>query len=391
MSFPLSRVQAELAREKIDAWLLYDFRGQNPTAGEALELAGRMLTRRWFYLVPARGEPTLIVHAIERDNMPPLPGRKVIYAGHESLGAALRGALSGLQRVAMEYCPLGAIPYLSRVDAGTVELVRSYGPEVVSSATLVQDLVARWDEAQLRSHVRAAQGIDAAKDAAFDYVKRAHQRGASPLETEVQTFLMERFREASLVTDHPPIVAVNAHAGNPHYEPSERTPTRIERGDILLVDLWAKERGPRAVYADITWMAYCGATPPDEARRVFDVVAGGRDVGVETLRRAHQEGRTLEGWMVDRAVRDSIAAAGYGERFLHRTGHSIGATHVHGDGANVDDFETHDTRPLVPGLAFSIEPGVYLDAFGVRSEIDVFMGPGGPEIHSPVQRDWVRE
>jgi Xaa-Pro aminopeptidase len=388
-------LQRALAESRLDAWLLYDFHGQNPTAVTALGLAGHMLTRRWFYLVPREGEPVALVHAIEHGSFPSdVPGRRERYASWTSLRDALSrllGALPRRARVAMEYFPEGAIPYLSRVDAGTLELVRTYGVEVVSSADLVQRFLCRWDEAQVESHRRALAAIDGAKDAAFARAGEALRRGEALLETDVQAFLMDRFREADLETDHPPIVAVNAHAGDPHYAPSEETPTPIRKGDVLLIDLWARGRGPRDVYADITWVGFCGDRPPEKLERIFRVTAEARDVGLETLKRAHGEGRTLQGWEVDRAVRDHIAAAGFGDAFVHRTGHSIG-TSVHGDGANLDDLETHDTRPLIPGLAFSIEPGIYLpeEGLGVRSEIDVFLAEDGPKVFSKIQRELVR-
>ena len=388
-------LQRALAEAHLDAWLLYDFHGQNPTAIGALGLAGRMLTRRWFYLVPREGEPVALVHAIELGSFPPeVPGRRERYASWASLREGLSrllGALPKGARVAMEYFPEGAIPTLSRVDAGTLELVRGHGVEVVSSGDLVQRFLCRWDAAQVESHRRALAAIDGAKDAAFARVGEALRRGETLVETDVQAFLMARFREADLETDHPPIVAVNAHAGDPHYAPSAATPTPIRSGDVLLIDLWARGRGPRDVYADITWVGFCGDRPPERLERIFRVTTEARDVGLETLRRAHVEGRTLQGWEVDRAVRDHIAAAGFGDAFVHRTGHSIG-TEVHGDGANLDDLETHDTRPLVPGLAFSIEPGIYLPAegLGVRSEIDVFLAEDGPKVFSKIQRELVR-
>jgi Xaa-Pro aminopeptidase len=387
-------LQRALADQGLDGWLLYDFHGQNPTALGALGLHGHMLTRRWFYLVPARGAARLLVHAIELGSIPGhVPGEREAYSSWPSLRDALGrmlGALPRGARVAMEYFPLGAIPPLSRVDGGTLELVRSFGVEVVPSADLVQRFLCRWDEAQVASHVRALGAIDAAKDAAFDRVGEALRRGETLLETDVQRFLMERFAAADLETDHPPIVAVNAHAADPHYVPSESTPTPIRPGDLVLIDLWARGRGPRDVYADITWVASCGEPSP-RFTEVFDAVAGARDLGLATLARAHAEGRTVQGWEVDRAVRDFVAAKGFGERFVHRTGHSI-TTSVHGDGANLDDLETHDTRPLVPGLGFSIEPGVYLpdEGIGVRLEIDVFLAADGPKVFSKIQREIVR-
>jgi len=388
-------LQRALVEQQLDAWLLYDFHGQNPTAVSALGLEGHMLTRRWFYLVPAKGEPTVLVHAIELGSFPSdVAGRRERYASWTSLRDALGrllGALGPRARVAMEYFPEGAIPYLSRVDAGTLELLRGYGIEVVSSAELVQAFLCRWDAAQLDSHRRALAVIDAAKDAAFERIGQAHRRGETPRETEIQGFLMDRFREAGLETDHAPIVAVNAHAGDPHYEPSERTPTPIRPGDTVLIDLWARGTGPRDVYADITWVGFCGDRPPARLEEIFRATAGARDAGLAALERAHREERVLQGWEVDRTVRDHVAAHGFAEKFVHRTGHSIGRN-VHGDGANLDDLETHDTRRLVAGLGFSIEPGIYLpeEGLGVRLEIDVFLADDGPKVFSKIQRELVR-
>jgi Xaa-Pro aminopeptidase len=387
-------LQRALVEQGLDGWLLYDFHGQNPTALTALGLGGRMLTRRWYYLVPARGTPRLLVHAIELRSFPAhVEGTREGYASWQSLHAALRqlmGALPPAPRLAMEYFPEAAIPYLSRVDAGTLEVIRSLGAQVVSSAELVQHFLCRWSPDQVASHQRALAGIDAAKDAAFERIGELLRRGAEPKETEIQRFLTDRFAEAGLTCDHAPIVAVNGHAGDPHYEPSEQTPTPIRKGDLVLIDLWARGTGPEDVYADITWMGFCGDKPAPKMDQIFRVASGARDVGLETVALAHREGRTLEGWQVDRAVRDHIAAKGFGDKFIHRTGHSIGVN-VHGDGANLDDLETHDTRRLVPGLAFSIEPGIYLpeEGMGVRTEIDVFLSAEGPKVFSKVQQELV--
>lgn len=391
----LPALRQALAELRLDAWLLYDFHGQNPTALHVLGLAGRMLTRRFFLLLPRAGEPVLLAHAIEQSQFgPEVPGRRERYASWQSLQGGLGrmlGSLPAGARVAMEYMPGGAIPTLSRVDAGTLELVRSFGVEVVSSADLVQRFFCRLDAGQVESHRRALAAIDAAKDAAFERIGGALRRGETLLETDVQAFLVERFGAADLETDHAPIVAVNGHAGDPHYSPSAATPTPIRKGDLVLIDLWARGKGPRDVYADITWVGFCGDRPPDKLLTIFRTAAGARDAGLEALARAHREGRTLAGWEVDRVVRDRIEEAGFGERFVHRTGHSI-ETRVHGDGANLDDLETHDTRPLVPGLCFSIEPGIYLpeEGLGVRTEIDVFLADDGPKVFSRIQQDIVR-
>ena len=388
-------LQRALSEQKLDGWLLYDFHGQNPTAVGAVGLGGHLLTRRWFYLVPARGEPRLLVHAIEAGSLPShVAGARETYSSWQSLRQSLERLVSSLpgRRLAMEYFPMAAIPYLSRVDAGTLELVRSLGVEVVSSADLVQRFLCRWTPHQVASHVRALRAIDDAKDAAFAYVGESHRRGYDPTEDQVQDFLMKRFADRGLVTDHPPIVAVNAHAGDPHYVPSRERPTPIRRGDLVLIDLWAKEARPDDPYADITWVAFAGDRPPAKAEEIFRVTAEARDVGLATVRAAFREARSLQGWQVDRAVRDHIASKGYGDRFIHRTGHSIGTAAVHGDGANLDDLETHDTRELLPGTAFSIEPGIYLpdEGLGVRSEIDVVLTDEGPQVFSKIQEELVR-
>jgi Xaa-Pro dipeptidase len=389
----IAALQGALAELKLDAWLLYDFRRQNPTALDAVGLGDHLLTRRWFYLVPRQGEPRLLVHAIEIGSFPKeVAGRRESYTSWQSLEEKLGAMLAGHRRVAMEYFPMAAIPYLSRVDAGTIELVRSLGVEVTSSGDLVQRFLCRWTPAQVESHVRALTAIDLAKDAAFDLIATELRAGRRIFETDVQRFLMERFAAAGCITDHPPIVAVNGHAGDPHYVPSERTPTQIRKGDLVLIDLWAKEDAATAAYADITWVAFCGDKPAPKMEEIFSVTAEGRDLGLAMLQKAFAEKRTLQGWEVDRAVRDQIASKGYGDRFLHRTGHSIGARAVHGDGANLDDLETHDTRELIGGVAFSIEPGIYLpeEGMGVRSEIDVVLTEAGPRVFSPIQRELVR-
>lgn len=379
----------------LDGWLLYDFHGQNPTALHVLGMGGKMLTRRFFHLVPRVGEPVLLVHAIERSQFPPeVPGRREVYASWTSLREGLAGMLGALPRgarIAMEYFPGGGIPTLSRVDAGTLELVRSHGVEVVSSAGLVQRFLCVLDAVQVESHRRALAVLDAAKDEAFARIGEAQRRGETILETDVQAGILARFREAGLETDHPPIVAVNGHAGDPHYSPSAATPTAVRKGDMVLIDLWARGTGPRDAYADITWVGFCGDRPPAKLERIFRIAAEARDAGLDALERAHREGRTLAGFEVDRAVRERIAREGLGDRFVHRTGHSI-ETRVHGDGANLDDLETHDTRPLVPGLLFSIEPGIYLpeEGMGVRTEIDVFLSAEGPKVFSKIQRELVR-
>jgi Xaa-Pro aminopeptidase len=391
----LAALQRAIAARRLDAWLLYDFRRQNPTAVAVLGLGEHMLTRRWFYLIPARGTPQLLVHAIERGSFPTsVPGDRHSYTSWQSLGEGIRGLLAaaGGTRIAMEYCAMAEIPYLSRVDAGTIELVRSLGAEVFSSGDLIQQALCRYSDAQIQSHTRAMHVIERAKDEAFELIGAELRAGRRITELDVQAFLMRRFSEASLLTDHPPIVAVNAHAGDPHYAPTAASASPIRRGDTVLIDLWAVEAAAGSVYADITWMGFCGETPTDPLTRVFQTVADARDLGLELVQRAWRERRVLQGWEVDRTVRDHIGSRGYGEYFIHRTGHSLGMTAPHGDGANLDDLETHDTRELIEGTAFTIEPGIYMpqEQLGVRSEINVVMASSGPSVFSAIQREIVR-
>jgi Xaa-Pro aminopeptidase len=389
-ALPIREIQDHLVDRDLDGWLLWDFRGQNPTALAALDLGGHLLTRRWAYLVPREGEPVLLVHRIEAGSLPRRPGRVVSYAGYQELHDRLREILAGRRTVAMEYCALGAIPYLSRVDAGTLELVRSLGTEVVSSADLVQLFLCRLTVDQIDSHRRAALAIDRAKDDAFRFIAERIRSGHPALETEVQSRIMHMFERGGLITDHPPIVAVDAHSGDPHYVPRTEVARPCAEGSLVLIDLWAKENDPAAVFADVTWMGFAGEQPPARVAEVFDTVLRARDLGLDTVRRGHAARERLEGWMVDRVVRDYISLRGFGDFFVHRTGHNIGAHADHGDGANLDDLETHDTRALVPGLCFSIEPGIYLPEFGVRSEINVVLQDDGPRVFTPTQREIVK-
>ena len=381
----LTEIQEALAKQGLDGWLLYDFKGQNPTALAALGLTGKMLTRRWMCWLPRKGEPCLVHHAIEAQPFAGFEWPKRSYSSWQSLDAVLRALLPPGGRVAMEYWPGGGIPYLSRVDAGTVERVRAFGVEVASSAHLVQWLLCRWSEAQVESHRRAAMRLEVSKEAAFHLIGERVRAGKPAREHEIQDFLMQRFAEAGLITDHPPIVAVGPHSGDPHYCPGADRPTEIARDQVVMIDLWAKENDPQATFADVTWMAFTGRAPSDEIREVWDTVVRARDLGLQTIASRAARGETILGWEIDRAVRDYIDGRGYGEYFVHRTGHNIGAHADHGDGTHLDDLETQDARPPVVDTCFSIEPGVYLPEFGVRSEINVFFAADGPKVYTPAQ------
>lgn len=378
-------IQDLLRRQNVPAWLLYDFRHSNPIAYRTLGLdEKRHATRRWYYLIPAEGEPRKLVSPLEAGILDGLPGERTIYRTWQEREGTLATMLDGLGRVAMEYSPRGMVPYVSLVDGGTLELIRSFGVEVVSSADLVQETVSRWGEAELRSHQKVSETLMSILEEAYAEVARCIRAGETLTDYTLQQFMYRRYQDEGLISEAPPIVATNAHASDPHYQPDQSHQTRIVEGDVLLIDFWAKLDRPRAMYADHTWMAFVGDRVPEEPAKVFGVVAEARDAAIDLVREAARDGLTLQGWQVDAAARQVIVEAGYGEYFVHRTGHNIGEE-THGEGANMDDFETHDIRTVLPNTCFSVEPGIYLPAFGVRSEVDVYYAPpdvlvtGGPQ------------
>jgi Xaa-Pro aminopeptidase len=367
----LSAIQRALAEDGLDAWLFCDFRGNDPIGRQVLGVGEGLATRRWFYCVPADGAPRALVSAVEPEVLADVPGSTHVYRTWQELHAGLRTLLRDVHRVALQYSPNNDVPYVARVDAGTVELVRQCGVEVVSSADLVQRFEAVWSDEQYASHTRAARAIRGVVDAAFGEIARRQSDRSGCREGDVQRFILEQFTAAGLVTHHPPIVAAGAHSADPHYQPPASGGAPIDRDDFVLIDLWAKE--PDGVYADITWTGYVGAAVPARYAAVFEVVRRARDAGVDAARQAVRARQPIRGCDIDAVVRGIIARAGFGDRFVHRTGHSIG-TEVHGNGANIDGFETPDTRRLLRGTCFSIEPGIYLPGeFGVRSELDVFV------------------
>ena len=385
----LAAIQKALGELEIDGWLLYDFRGSNPIARNVIGFDESQIgTRRWFYLVPRQGEPVKLLHVIEPNVLKGVPGLTVLYRSWREMEAALATHLRGMRRLAMEYSPGAAIPYVGRVDAGTVEMVRAAGPEVVSSADLVQAFEARWTPEQKELHDRAARDTLLAKDEAFALVRERLAAGMAVKESEVQAFIQARFEARGLVTHHPCIVAVNDHASDPHFETSAGPGDReIRKGDVLLIDLWAKVAGdPRAVYYDATWMAFCGSQVPPRVTEVWEAVRGARDAAVEFVTGSVAAGTSIHGYEVDDVSRRYIEERGFGPYFLHRTGHSIGYE-VHGNGVNIDNLETRDQRKIIPGICFSIEPGVYLPEFGVRSEIDMYVGEDRAEVTGDIQRD----
>ena len=387
-SLDLSAIQAALKADKVDGWLLYDFRGLNPIAADVtgvLRQGGHLATRRWYYLIPASGTPRALVHAIEPNSLSHLPGETLKYAGREQLEAGLRTLLQGVGRLAMEYSPECAIPYVSRVDAGTMELVRQSGVEaVVSSGDLVQRFSAVWRDAEIASHMAASQALYRVKDRAFEAVARRLRDGVPTTEYDIQQLMAGWFREEGLVSDSEPMVSTQENAGNPHYLPTAAKSRSIGSEELVLLDLWGKLDQPGAVYADITWVGFTAPKVPARQAEAFAAAAAARDAAVALVQTRVRAGQDVRGWEVDRAAASVLRDAGYGAQILHRTGHSLGET-VHGTGVNMDDYETHDDRRLLPGTAFTIEPGVYFPDFGIRTEINMIVRAGSAEVSGPLQ------
>lgn len=386
--FDLPAIQEALREEQVDGWLFYFFHDNDDLALRILKLAGGHFTRRWFYFIPAQGVPRKLVHRIEENALDSLPGEKIVYLGWKQLEQQLEKLAAGSKRVAMQYSPRNAVPYISRVDAGTMELLRAIGVDVVSSADLVSRFEAVWSKEQLSTHIKACENLKSIVFDSFALIKSTLTQQKSINEYEVQQFIWRRYEELGMTSNSPCIVAVNSHSGMPHYQPDAGNFSDIKIGDFVLIDLWAKLKEPcNACYADITWTGFVGDTVPAEHRKIFDIVAAGRDAALQLVRDRVSAGEKLYGWEVDDAARNSIIGNGYGDYFIHRTGHSIGLE-VHANGANMDNLETKEERKILPNTCFSIEPGVYLNEFGVRSEIDVFVGEGEVIVAaSPIQTE----
>ena len=391
MTIDVGAVQTALKREGLEGWLLYDFHGSNPVANRVTDMAriGKLATRRWFYLIPAAGEPRALVHAIEKHNLDHLPGSKTVYAGREQLDAGLKQILGGVKRVAMEYSPRNAIPYVSRVDAGTIEAVKGLGVDVVSSGDLIQQFEAHWSDAAIATHRRASEKLYRIKDQAFEAVRARLKGGVSTTEYDIQQLMVGWFKDEGLVAESAPCVSAQENAGDPHYLASAARHRIIRPNELVLLDLWGKLQEPGAVYADITWIGFAGADVPAEMTKAFATICAARDAAVTVIQDAAKAGRDIRGFEADRAARKVMIDAGYGSAILHRTGHSLGEE-VHGNGAHLDDYETHDERRLLPGSGFTIEPGLYFDNFGVRTEINMVWTANGPEVTGERQKSIVR-
>jgi Xaa-Pro aminopeptidase len=386
MSADINGIQADLRAAKMDGWLFYDFRGRDPIAQGILQLPPGMRTRRWYYFVPAKGTPRKLVHKIETESLAALPGETLFYAGQDELRKNLKKILGRAKKVAMQYSPKNEIPYVAMVDAGTVELVRATGVKVVSSADLVQKYEACWSEAQLASHLAAGKVIDRVVSEAFQLAAKNVREKKTFTEYDLQQWIRKEFDAAGIAVDQGPDVAVGAHASDPHYGPKPESASPIREGDLLLLDVWGKTKTPGSVYYDITWVGYLGAKVPEKMAKVFGVVREARDKAVELIQSTVAAGKPLQGWQVDKAARKVIEKAGYGKYFFHRTGHNIGQT-VHGNGVNMDGLETHDVRHLIPKTRNSVEPGIYLPEFGIRSEVNVYVGEKEARVTGAVQKE----
>jgi len=386
MSADIAGMQGDLRAAKVDGWLFYDFRGRDPIAQRILQLPAGMRTRRWFYFVPARGTPRKLVHKIETASLEPLPGETLYYAGQEELRKNLKKMLGRAKNVAMQYSPKNEIPYVAMVDAGTIELVRGAGAKVVSSADLVQKYEACWSAEQLESHLAAGVAIDRIVSGAFEYAAKCVREKKALTEYDLKVWIQKEFAAAGITTEEGPDVAVGANASDPHYGPTAEKAAAIREGDFLLLDVWGKKKAAGSVYYDITWVGYLGAKVPEKYAKVFRVVREARDKAVELIRSSIAAGKPLQGWQVDKAARGVIEKAGYGKYFFHRTGHSLGES-VHGNGVNMDGLETHDVRHLIARTCNSVEPGIYLPEFGIRSEVDVYIDEHEARVTGAVQTE----
>jgi len=378
--FQLDKIQNALRDFGFDGWLLFDFHGANVLARRILDFEpSSLVTRRFYYMVPAQGEPRKLVHRIESATLDHLPGDKTVYLKWEELEAGIADLVEGMKKVAMEYSPRNAIPYVSKVDGGTIDLVRSAGVEVASSGDLIQFFEATLDEEQWQSHVEVEKLTTQAFELCWAKIAEGARAGKPYTETQIQRVILDHFNSHDLVPDHAPIVAVGPHSGDPHFEPTAEGDSLVAEGELVMIDLWARTSNLHSVFSDITKMGFVGDKVPEKYEKVFAVVAEARDAAISLVRDRFAAGGELRGWEVDDAARAVIDAAGYGQYFVHRTGHSIGED-LHGNGTHMDNLETHDDRLVLPNTLFSIEPGIYMDEFGVRSEVNVFVSGAG-EVH----------
>ncbi len=387
----IGKIQKALRDKRIDGWLLTDFRNRDYLAYRVIGLNfEKMASRRWYYYIPAKGEPRKLVSAVERLHLDALPGKRLVYLSWQEQHGALKKLMGPGKKIAMQYSPKNNVPYVSLVDGGTIELLKSLGYKIVSSADLISMFVSVVPEEGYRTHIEAGRIMDRIRVEAFDQIRAAVRSNSGATEYDIQQYVARRFREEGLTTYDPPMVGVNDHPADPHFETAKETARAFKQGDTVLIDMWAKKDIPGGIYYDITWVGYIGSTPPAKYVKMFNAVKAGRDAAIKFVKDKFAKGETCYGWQVDDACRNVVKKAGFGKYFLHRTGHSI-TEETHGNGVNIDNLETKDERALLPGCCFSIEPGIYLDGeMAVRTEINMFIRHDGvPEVTGEIQQDLV--
>jgi Xaa-Pro aminopeptidase len=387
----IGKIQKALRDKRIDGWLLTDFRNRDYLAYRVVGLNfEKMASRRWYYYIPARGEPRKLVSAVERLHLDSLPGKRLVYLSWQEQHSALKKLMGPGKKIAMQYSPKNNVPYVSLVDGGTIELLKSLGYKIVSSADLISMFVSVIPEEGYRTHIEAGRIMDRIRAEAFDRIRDAVRTNSGATEYDIQQYMARRFKEEGLTTYDPPMVGVNDHPADPHFETAKESARAFKQGDTVLIDMWAKKDVPGGIYYDITWVGYIGTTPPAKYVKMFSAVKAGRDAAIKFVKDRFAKGETCYGWQVDDACRNVVKKAGFGKYFLHRTGHSI-TEETHGNGVNIDNLETKDERALLPGCCFSIEPGIYLDGeMAVRTEINMFIRHDGvPEVTGEIQQDLV--
>ncbi len=390
----LDAIQAALRAAGQDGWLFYDHHHRDPIGERILGLDPKAhITRRWYYFVPAQGEPRKLVHRIEQGRLDSLPGSKGLYSSWQELASGLESMLHAATRIAMQYSPNNAIMYVSMVDAGTIEFLRSVGKQIVSSADLISQFEAVLSEEQIASHTVAQKAIDAILEEGWRKIGRALRPATGSAgqlnEFTIVRFLADAMRSEGLVWENGPNVSVNANCSDSHYEATAERAAPIREGDFVLIDIWGRLDKPGSVFYDITWTGVVGREPTEREQLIFQTVRNARDAAIRTVETAFAAGRPIHGFEADDAARAIIRDAGFGEYFTHRTGHNI-AQEIHGPGAHLDNLETHDERLLLPNTCFSVEPGIYLPEFGVRSEVDMMTAPGKAWVTGKIQRELVR-
>ncbi len=386
----LTAIQSALREAGLDAWLFYDHHHRDPIAAEILGLPQTgLVSRRWYYVIPAEGDPRKLVHRIESGKLDTLPGSKGVYSSWQELEAGLEAMLGPWRRIAMQYSPRNAIMYVSMVDAGTIELLRALDKEIVSSADLVSKFQAVLNQEQIASHYEAQAALDEILLQGFQTIGNRSRSASPATEYEMMQWFLEAMQRAGLTTDHGPNVSVNQNSSDSHYEPTAEKSQPIRSGDFLLIDIWARTDRPGSCWYDITWTGVVNREPTDRERVIFAIVRDARNAAIEAVKDAFSHSRPIAGFEADDAARGLIQRAGYGQYFTHRTGHNIG-TVLHGNGAHLDNLETHDERRILPYTCFSVEPGIYLPEFGVRSEINMITQDHHAAVTGRMQNDLVR-